>query len=98
LRRISVRKSKGVFGIKRKAEPTLLVTAEQAAKKGFTVQITDQMLNDWGKAAPEAPLRDCLLVDWLADGSGRIDLASFLSGLSADGKNTTPLETVASSS
>ena len=36
-----------VFGIKRKAEPTLLVTGEQAVEKGFTVQITDQMFNDW---------------------------------------------------
>jgi len=40
-------KSKGIFGIKRKAEPTLLVTAEQAVKKWFTVQITAQMFNDW---------------------------------------------------
>src|SRR5260370_37096059 len=35
-----------------------------------------------GEAAPEAPLRDRLLVDWLADGRGRIDPGGFLSGLS----------------
>jgi hypothetical protein len=40
-------KEQSVFGIKRKAEPTLLVTAEQAVKRGFTVQISDEMLNDW---------------------------------------------------
>src|ERR1700720_4668328 len=40
-------KKQRVFGIKRKAEHTLLVTAERAGEKGFTVQITDQMFNDW---------------------------------------------------
>jgi hypothetical protein len=29
-------KEQSVFGIKWKAEPTLLVTAEQAVKRGFT--------------------------------------------------------------
>ena len=29
-----------VFGINRKAGPTLLVTAEQVVERGFTVQIT----------------------------------------------------------
>jgi hypothetical protein len=50
-------KKQRVFGIKRKAEPTLLVTAELAVEKGFTVHITDQMFNDW-----ERPIRlDALL-------------------------------------
>src|SRR5260370_12935898 len=40
-------KEQRVFGIKRKAKHTLLVTAEQAVERGFTVQITDQMFNDW---------------------------------------------------
>src|SRR5580693_2884531 len=35
-----------------------------------------------GKAAPEAPLRDRLLVDWLADGRGRVDPGGFPAGLS----------------
>ena len=33
-----------VFGIKRKADHTLLVTA---VEQRFTVQITDQTFNDW---------------------------------------------------
>jgi hypothetical protein len=33
-------KSKRAFGIKRKAEDTLLVTVEQAVERGLTVQIT----------------------------------------------------------
>jgi hypothetical protein len=47
LEEIFASKSKKVFGIKRRAEPTLLVIAEQAVKKAFTVQINDEMFNDW---------------------------------------------------
>ena len=46
MRRIFAKKSKR-FGIKRKAERTLLVTAVQAVKKGLRCRLTDQMFNDW---------------------------------------------------
>jgi hypothetical protein len=35
-----------------------------------------------GKGAPAVPLRDRLLVDWLADGRGRIDPGGFSAGVS----------------
>jgi RNA polymerase sigma-70 factor, ECF subfamily len=41
------KKESRVFGIKRKPEHTLLVTEKPAIERRFTVQVTDQMFNDW---------------------------------------------------